>query len=288
MPENSLGKERIRGKERLIEAAEILVGQHSFDEITIDEIVKAADLSRPAFYYHFSGGKEELRSELVHRGILNDTQTPDTRQEMLCAALRVFARSGVSAATLEDIATEAGVSRGALNWHFRTKEDLLKTIIEQDTSYSQVRQALEEVDKELQKGTSLDDEAILRRLAAGFYDSYSTQSDLARLPFLLLHTHPEAARLIADKIVRGRKNITEYIRRRQNEGIFCKDIDPAFFIQIMAASFTMRAIGRGLNDYLPFNQMPREEAITQLVNLLLYGMVRREQVRGSTIEATEA
>src|SRR5207253_1595215 len=87
-------------RERLIRAALVLAQENSFDEITIDEIVKAAHLSRPAFYYHFAGGKEELRAELVQRGLLSDTPAQDTRQAVIEAALRVFARSGVLAATL--------------------------------------------------------------------------------------------------------------------------------------------------------------------------------------------
>src|ERR1039457_3634775 len=97
-------KGKCRGRERFIQVAQELVKQRIFDEITIDDIIKAANLSRPTFYYHFSGGKEELRTELVQRGVLSDEQTQDTEQTILEAAVRVFARSGVLAATLDDIA----------------------------------------------------------------------------------------------------------------------------------------------------------------------------------------
>ncbi len=274
-----LDKVKSSGRERLIQAARALLLQNSaFENITIDEIVKAADLSRPAFYYHFTGGKEELRAELVRNGYLGDTPTPDTRQAMLEAALRVFARSGVSAATLDDIATEAGISRGALCWHYRSKDDLLKAITQRCGSYTALRQVLEEIEQDLQNGVQFDDETFFRRIAGGFYDSLTAQSDLARLPVLLLHTHPEAAHLLADKIVKGRKSITEYVKRRQEEGAFSKHIDAAFFVQTIAMSFMMRAIGRGLNDLLPFAHLSREEAIDQLVSLLLYGMVVRQEV----------
>ena len=107
-------KQKNNGRERLIRAAQQLAKERPFDEITIDDIIKIAELSRPAFYYHFAGGKEALRSELVGCGFLSEAPVQDTRQVILEAALRVFARSGVSAATLDDIAAEANVSRGAL------------------------------------------------------------------------------------------------------------------------------------------------------------------------------
>src|SRR5258708_20458840 len=103
MAEHHPDKGKCSGKERLIHAAQTLTRERPFDDITIDEIIKTAELSRPAFYYHFTGGKEELRTELVHRGTLSATLPQDTRQPILEAALRVFARSGISAAPPEDI-----------------------------------------------------------------------------------------------------------------------------------------------------------------------------------------
>ena len=54
-----------------------------------------------------------------------------TRQHLLNAALEVFWRTGVTRATLQEIATEAGVTRGALYWHFKNKEDLFEALFEQ-------------------------------------------------------------------------------------------------------------------------------------------------------------
>lgn len=47
-----------------------------------------------------------------------------TRAAILKAALEVFYRKGVSRATLADIGKEAGVTRGAIYWHFKDKVDL--------------------------------------------------------------------------------------------------------------------------------------------------------------------
>ncbi len=47
-----------------------------------------------------------------------------TREAILKGALRVFYRNGVSRATLAEIGTEAGVTRGAVYWHFKDKIDL--------------------------------------------------------------------------------------------------------------------------------------------------------------------
>jgi TetR/AcrR family transcriptional regulator, acrAB operon repressor len=52
-----------------------------------------------------------------------------TRHALLKAALAVFSRQGYSATRLEDIAAEAGVTRGAIYHHFGSKADLFNTLI---------------------------------------------------------------------------------------------------------------------------------------------------------------
>ena len=53
------------------------------------------------------------------------------RDELLTAALRVFARRGYREAGVDEIAAEAGYSKGALYWHFSAKEDLLLALLEE-------------------------------------------------------------------------------------------------------------------------------------------------------------
>src|ERR687892_1067088 len=55
----------------------------------------------------------------------------EARNELLSAALRVFARRGYRDAGVEEIAAEAGYSKGALYWHFSGKEELLLTLLEE-------------------------------------------------------------------------------------------------------------------------------------------------------------
>src|SRR5437588_3547828 len=282
MAEQYSYKGKCTGRERLIQATKILTEERPFDDITIEDIIKTAELSRPAFYYHFAGGKEELRAELVGCGLLPETPTQDTRQVVLEAALRVFARSGISAATLDDIAAEANVSRGALCWHFHNKEELLSGIIKHYGPHSMLRPAIEQIQQDLQNGIPLDDETIFRRLAGAFYDSFTAHGDYTRLAILQVYTHPEVAHILANKIVTGRKSITEYIQKRQAEGHFCKKIDPGLFVQVMAMTFAMRVICQGFNELSTFEQLSRDEVVDQLVTLLLYGIVQRDQLQKDT------
>lgn len=57
----------------------------------------------------------------------------ETRNLLLDAAERVFHEKGVSRTSLNDIAEAAGLTRGAIYWHFKNKADLFDAMMERVT-----------------------------------------------------------------------------------------------------------------------------------------------------------
>jgi TetR/AcrR family transcriptional regulator, acrAB operon repressor len=55
-------------------------------------------------------------------------EAEQTRRRIMAAALRTFNRRGIARTTLDDIAKAAGVTRGAIYWHFSGKQALLRAI----------------------------------------------------------------------------------------------------------------------------------------------------------------
>ncbi len=51
-----------------------------------------------------------------------------TRQQLIDTGLHLFSRQGIENTTLKQIAQQAGVTHGALYWHFRNRADLLLQI----------------------------------------------------------------------------------------------------------------------------------------------------------------
>ena len=54
-----------------------------------------------------------------------------TRQQILDAARRVFAERGVARTSLEQVASAAGLTRGAIYWHFANKTELFYAMRDQ-------------------------------------------------------------------------------------------------------------------------------------------------------------
>src|ERR1700675_2574233 len=61
------------------------------------------------------------------------TQAAITREQLLDAAEQVFREHGVARTSLTEIAAAAGVTRGAVYWHFRDKADLFTAMCERAT-----------------------------------------------------------------------------------------------------------------------------------------------------------
>jgi TetR/AcrR family acrAB operon transcriptional repressor len=58
-------------------------------------------------------------------------ESEQTRQQILRAARREFTRRGVTRTSLQHIAAAAGVTRGAIYWHFANKSELFHAMREQ-------------------------------------------------------------------------------------------------------------------------------------------------------------
>ncbi|HEU4916889.1 MAG TPA: TetR/AcrR family transcriptional regulator [Acidimicrobiia bacterium] len=71
-------------------------------------------------------------------------QTEDRRAEAIRAAYRLMARDGVHRVPLQQIASEAGVSKGLLIYHFQTKDGLVLAALEWvlETTEARIRELL--------------------------------------------------------------------------------------------------------------------------------------------------
>jgi AcrR family transcriptional regulator len=89
--------------------------------------------------------------------LTRDQKRERTRKELLDAAGRVFARRGYRAASLDEVADEAGYSKGAVYSNFDSKEELFLTLIQEH-----MREHLEGANAAFSTG-----ETLIERLQSG-------------------------------------------------------------------------------------------------------------------------
>ncbi|HYO54818.1 TetR/AcrR family transcriptional regulator [Archangium sp.] len=74
--------------------------------------------------------RDAMRKEAAKREIKQE-RAARTRVEIMEAAITLFARRGILATTMAELAKAIRMTPGALYWHFPTKEDLLLAAIEE-------------------------------------------------------------------------------------------------------------------------------------------------------------
>lgn len=162
-----------------------------------------------------------------------------TRQALLDAALRVFGEQGYSATRLEDVALAAGVTRGAIYWHFANKADLYNAAIGYATGRSEVVAA-----RALAAGGS--PLAFLRHLLIGFL-AFAEEDAAYRasleITFLKTEMTPELDEGMRQKkagLAMVLEQIANSIRHGIATGEIRADLDPlvgarAFMVQLNGA-----------------------------------------------------
>jgi AcrR family transcriptional regulator len=78
-----------------------------------------------------AAGTKRRASRLDGRTRAARAQGRAARDELLDAALQVFATRGYREAGVDEIAAEAGYSKGALYWHFSGKDELLRALLDE-------------------------------------------------------------------------------------------------------------------------------------------------------------
>jgi AcrR family transcriptional regulator len=99
-----------------------------------------------------------------------------TRSKLLEAAGKVFACRGLERATVDEVAGEAGYTKGAFYANFKSKEELFLAMLDE-----RFGQRLEEIDRVLASGASVEDQA--RQAGQDFSEYLATDPGWSRLFF---------------------------------------------------------------------------------------------------------
>lgn len=129
-----------------------------------------------------------------------------TRSQLLDAAETVFNEKGVSRTSLAEIATAAGVTRGAIYWHFKNKADLFHAMMER------VKLPIDEMIDKLNAEQLTDPLAFLRNVAVSVLVRVATDAQTRRVFDILNHKCE-----LVDEMAIGRERQLE----RRNECVSC-------------------------------------------------------------------
>jgi len=159
--------------------------------------------------------------------------------ELLAAALELFVERGFAATRLDDVAAQAGVSKGTLYLYFNSKEELFKAVISQG-----IFPVLDEGDAMLAQGG--DSSTLLRAMMLRWWEMVGATAlgGIAKLMIAEAGNFPEVAQYYYENvIVRGRNLIRQVLERGIGSGEFRPvEIEPA--IDVIIAPVLMLTVWR--------------------------------------------
>ena len=109
---------------------------------------------------------------------------PDKPQQIIEAAVRVFAREGYYNSRVSDIAREAGIAAGTIYLYFKTKDDILVRLF---------------------RDKMAEFVGALRKAIAGEPDAASKVRRLVSLHFRMLEENPDLAEVVQVELRQGQK-----------------------------------------------------------------------------------
>ncbi|WP_063016786.1 TetR/AcrR family transcriptional regulator [Nocardia niwae] len=177
-----------------------------------------------------------------------------TRQRLLEATIDCLAEMGWAAATVAVVAERAGVSRGAAQHHFPTREDLITAALEYmfDTRSGQ---AVQEASTLPELGDGI---ARTEAVVAGLVESYTSPLFKAALQ---VWTHAAADPALRERIVPLEARFGRASHRRAVEALGVDDSDPVAH-HLVQATLDM-ARGLGLADVLTDDSARRKRIVEQ-------------------------
>lgn len=145
-----------------------------------------------------------------------------TKRTLLDAALNVMSREGYAEATIDQIAKEAGVSKGLAYYHFKSKGEIATEILENG-----INDLIDRFVQETERAQSGSD--ALKRMLEAFAEVVVGNWQFARFYLSVIwregrdwsdKIHEVDTRLIAI--------IAKQFTRGQEDGSFAADLDPEF------------------------------------------------------------
>jgi TetR/AcrR family fatty acid metabolism transcriptional regulator len=180
----------------------------------------------------------------------------ERRQEILDAAVRVFARKGFHAARVGDIAAEAGVAHGLLYHYFASKDELLETIF---------REAWAELLQAFRTAEETDEPAPeqLRKVCAIFLRTWRNTPELVTVLVREIARSGELQHRIED-VGEAFRVIERIVARGQERGELRRDVDPRLTATIVYGALE-ELLTAWVLGALPGDVAAAERAVVEVV-----------------------
>lgn len=200
---------------------------------------------------------------------------PEARpDEILDAALQIFAEQGFTAARVEDIARRAGLSKGAVYLYFPSKEAMLNALVEQ--SAGKLAQA---GDRLVALGAPKDPEAALRSLVFMLVTAM-TDPDISAAPRLVLteaQRFPDIAQYYRAHVLDIARGALKALLAAGVEQAKFRPVDGDILMRVVAGPVLAHMVLATIFDMAPETLREPADIADALCDLIIHGLKPRRE-----------
>ena len=234
-------------------------------ELSVQAIAAEAGVSRQTVHHYF-GGRAGLRAALSAAGLDVSTAADEpTRDRLIEAAVRLFSRPGGGLISIEAIAAEAGLTKGAVYHHFADRAEL--------RAVARRVSPVDEMRAQIEPSVELGAREGLIAIARAYYSAMRSRADLVRNLAANSSQDPELARVVMSEIIgQGAPLMVAWFALQTSKGNL-RPIDPALLIQgLFGPVFLLIVLGPTVFDELArIGIHPAIDNVEAYVDLLLHG-----------------
>ncbi len=204
-------------------------------------------------------GTEKLAIDSPGNEATHKTTRKTATDKILEAAMVIFARNGYNGATTKKIAEEAGVNEITIFRKFKSKENLLKMVIEKN-----LRETLKKLDEIICTERSAEVEIGVKTLGITLKQLLDDKADFL---FILLREgrkRPEIIKTFNQFRIKLIEHLSEYFQDQMNEGKIRK-VDPDLLaIILFSFIFNKSLVGRAYDEYFSKDDFELFEEYTDI------------------------
>lgn len=205
-------------------------------------------------------------------------------QELVAAALDLFVERGYAATRLDDVAAQAGVSKGTLYLYFSSKEELFKAVINESlVPFLDRSRAMSEA----YEGTS---EELLRLFVLNWWEQIGSTklAGISKLMMAESGNFPDLAAFYHDEVI-GRANAVMHgiLERGMARGEF-RRMDVNLVNRIMSAPIIMLMMWQHSFGICQVEAVCPESYLDCALDLFLQGLRNTEQKNNNNSPSTTA
>ncbi|NFF80831.1 TetR/AcrR family transcriptional regulator [Clostridium botulinum] len=188
-----------------------------------------------------------------------------TKKSIFNSSIEVFSKSGYRGATMDEIATTAGLAKGTLYYNFNSKEEIFNFIVDN---------GLKLLNDEIASVNELNDDAIekLKQVCKIQLTFMYEHNSFFRVVMSQLWGDEERQVILREKVKGHIKEIEKYIQMGIEDGCIRKGDS-----EVMAYEFFGTLCSSAIYELINIENVSLEDTINKTLEFIFNGLINKEE-----------